>query len=54
MFDTIDSFAVVFFSLSSILVLMVLFEKQCLALEDKFDKWIEEKKQSRKLAKTNR
>ena len=37
MFNTLGSFSIVFFILSTILVLLVIFEKQCLALEDKFD-----------------
>ena len=35
MFNTIGSFATVYFALAAILFLLVLFEKQLIALEDK-------------------
>lgn len=37
MFDTLGSFSVVYFILATILILLVVFEKQCLRLEAKFD-----------------
>lgn len=37
MFDTLGSFSVVYFILAAILLLLVIFEKQCLRLEAKFD-----------------
>ena len=54
MFNTIESFSVVFFILSAILVLMVLFEKQCLALEDKFDAWMLRRKRAKRHSNVTR
>lgn len=48
MFDTIGSFSVMFFILATILILLVVFEKQCLALEDKFDAKMREHKKAKK------
>ena len=48
MFSTIDSFTTFYLSLSAILVLLVLFEKQCLALEDKIDAKIKNRKEKKR------
>lgn len=44
MFETLGSFSIFYFSLSAIILLMLIFEKQLLALEDRYDEWRENKK----------
>lgn len=39
MLDTLGSFNTVFWLLASVLIALVMFEKQCLALEKKYDDW---------------
>lgn len=39
MFNDIGSFNTVFWLLASVLIVLVVFEKQCLSLEAKFDDW---------------
>lgn len=48
MFDTLGSFSVMFFILATILILLVVFEKQCLALEEKYDARRREIKRAKK------
>jgi hypothetical protein len=45
---TFGSFTTTFYFLVTLIILGVIFEKQFIALEDKFDAWIAEKKQEAK------
>lgn len=51
MFDTLANFSIFFFVLSAILLLLVIFEKQCLEFEDKLDAAILARKQKQAQAK---
>ena len=50
MFDTLGSFAAVYFTLAAILFVLILFEKPLIALEDK---WRAKRRQGVKNAKNN-
>lgn len=60
MFDTLGSFSVVYFILATILILLVVFEKQCLRLEARFDAKVRKMKRAKmqknreKIAQQNR
>ena len=45
MFDTLSSFSIVYFILATILILLVVFEKQCINFEKKIDQKIKERKE---------
>lgn len=47
MFDTLGSFSVVYFILATILILLVVFEKQCLRLEARFDAKVRKMKRAK-------
>ncbi len=47
MFDTLGSFSTVYFILATIFILLVLFEKQCLQLEAKFDAKVRKMKRAK-------
>lgn len=48
MFESLGSFSIFFFSVASLLLAGILFEEKFLALEDKYDAWLEKKRNSRK------
>lgn len=54
MFETLESFCVVFFTLAAILLLMLIFEDQLLQLEDKYDEWHSKKIKERRARHENR
>lgn len=39
MVETFSSFTIIFFALVTLVILGIIFEKQLIALEDKFDEW---------------
>lgn len=39
MVETFSSFTTIFFALVTLVILGIIFEKQLIALEDKFDEW---------------
>lgn len=48
MFATLESFSIFFFSVGGLLLAGILFEEKFIALEDKFDAYIERRKRARK------
>lgn len=48
MFETLGSFSVFFFSVATLLLLGIIFEEQCLALEEKIDNKLKTRKEKRK------
>ena len=48
MFPALSSFSIFFFSVASLLLIGILFEEKFLALEDKFDAYIDRKKKQKK------
>lgn len=48
MFASLSSFSIFFFSVASLLLIGILFEEKFLALEDKYDAYLERKKQQKK------
>lgn len=51
---TFSEFTTIFFFLISLIIIGIIFEKQFIALEDKFDAWVSEKKSQRKERKNER
>lgn len=47
MFDSLSTFSIFFFTVSAILLIGIIFEEKFLALEDKFDTWLEKRKQQK-------
>ena len=41
MVETFSSFTTIFFALVTLVILGIIFEKQLISLEDKFDEWFE-------------
>lgn len=48
MVETFSSFTTTFFFLITLIGIGIIFEKQFIALEDKFDEWVREKRNQRK------
>lgn len=48
MFTSLSSFSIFFFSVASLLLIGILFEEKFIALEDKFDAYVERKKRQKK------
>ena len=54
MFTSLSSFSIFFFSVASLLLIGILFEEKFLALEDKFDAYIDRKKKQKKQSQIHR
>ena len=48
MFESLSSFSIFFFSVATLLLIGILFEEKFLALEDKYDAYLERKKQQKR------
>lgn len=48
MFESFGAFTAVFSSLTGLLLLGIIFKEPIFALEDKFDAWVDRKKEERK------
>lgn len=51
---TFSEFTTIFFFLVGLIILGIIFEKQFIALEDKFDEWVSKKKRQRKERKNEK
>lgn len=47
MFETLGNFSIFFWSVATLLLIGILFEEKFLVLEDKFDTWLEKRKQQK-------